>query len=1563
MSNRNRAQTRTARVLIAATPEDGDHAAELTTRLGALRQTSGFELAFARCNPSRPPPADGDVLLIVVGPALLGSAFLYHEDFARWIERHRAGTARVIAIWSSRVRWQGSPLAGLPVVPELPLEDASDRAWDTVSETIGQALLALQRRLPGAATTVDVDPLHSPDYETDLACQIGERLAALHALRRQRASSRVEASIAELAARLRVGPRLHAGEFLERYRLLRPVGPPAVNEAWRALDTEEGVAVCVTVVHEPWVAEPARVQRFLQSATHQPAHPYIAPVRDAGRSNDGFVFLVTDEFARGSLSSALAQSPQREGATAPERALSPAAVLRIILEVGAGLTALHGAGFVHGRLTPGNILLSEDGTAHLAGGPLGTESPERGTLLSAPELMDGQAVPGQVSDVYSLAMTALYGLHGGPLPFWVLRDPEPLLEKLPVSAGIRSALRRAIAWSRDERTRGVEGLSSALLADPSLVREMGDLLSDAGRLREAAEVIERLLSLRPEEAVALKTRLGELYLDLDEPGRAFERLVGALRSAVDTEPIFELLRRWAEVTGSWQALAGTIRRISRRRDPSQRVRMRMELARIDQERLGDPVAASESWAQVLEDHRTPDQARIALTALASLARERGDWSAYVDASRRLRPYIPEEDRPALAQAIGEAYLRLGEPDHALWWLDRAEQGGCDVLDLADTLERIRAARDQWPQVVELMRRRAATLTPERGRRVLFQAAHIARAVQLDDLALELYTEILTQIPGHPAALRAAARIYRRAGRAAAELDALTGLCDETDAPTSDPREAAERAGELLALARRLREQGRTPQALGRVEAALRIVPHHLPSLRLAARLYLERGHLDGAKAAFRSLGGLVSGGELKALQLEAILGAAGIAWVRQRLVQAAYLFRRALDYSPDSPRAWWGMSKVALLARSGEAGEAPWLRATPGRFTAHEALARLLEGLLPYDARRAWLARSATGRAILESGEGPLRVSCGMVDLLDLTGGIGPALFARLRAYAPDWSGPIGLVERLWGGDEVDPSPAYGWASWQELEDFEPDAARRPLGAGSAPEPWLVLRDADAAMDALLASDPPAAPAPFAPPHRAALADLDVVTERPALLLRRRGEVAFALAGDRAACRLTVEADGRIRESTSGSMTLERLAGNVYLTSPEPDLRLNGAPLLPASRLVTGDRLGLGGIFFEIALRSEDARVPFSQPFAELPPMPVPPKPHATAPASPVPLGPGPDTREVLAQVLPPQTPVSSPECPVEPTRTSEPVVERAEPPVTPAAEIAAEMAAATAMEIAAERADEPAAEPTETISSAALVESQPTARLELPEAPMIELVETRPPPAVVVIPDPRPELDARPEAEPTLPMRFTLPPPPAIAEPVSLPAEPPAADVAAAGVPAAADVAAAADVPDDPDPTPAAAPEPAELPEIAPPEATPAIVEITDSEAPSESTLSPLERLTAGTPEMADPTPVIAAIPPEPLGPDGTLVVACGAESGRQIPVQTEITVGRGSDSDVAITTDSQLDALHFIVRRKSEGFVVANHSEQGTVVNGQRVEDESALPTGAVILAGRTVFTFRIS
>src|SRR5690349_9512328 len=145
--------------------------------------------------------------------------------------------------------------------------------------------------------------------------------------------------------------------------------------------------------------------------------------------------------------------------------------LPVVLAVGEALKLAHTKGFVHRDVKPANILLGRGGEPKLTDFDLvgaedttgGTRTGALGTFLyAAPESLDRPQDADVRVDVYGLAMTAVFALHGQPLPRTVLRHTDAFVDSLGCGAAVKAALKRALDWDRDQRFDDARAFCAAL---------------------------------------------------------------------------------------------------------------------------------------------------------------------------------------------------------------------------------------------------------------------------------------------------------------------------------------------------------------------------------------------------------------------------------------------------------------------------------------------------------------------------------------------------------------------------------------------------------------------------------------------------------------------------------------------------------------------------------------------------------------------------------------------------------------------------------------------------------------------------------------------------------------------------------------------------------------------------------------------------------------------------------------------------------------------------------------------------------------------------------------------
>lgn len=146
--------------------------------------------------------------------------------------------------------------------------------------------------------------------------------------------------------------RLVAG----RYRVRGRVGAGAMGVVWQALDERLDRVVALKQLVVPEGADPvaavARAAREGRIAARL-QHPNAVTVHDVVE-DDGKPVLVMEYLPARTLADWMAAGP-----------LPAEQVMRIGAQVAGALAAAHAAGVVHRDVKPGNVLLTEDGTAKI----------------------------------------------------------------------------------------------------------------------------------------------------------------------------------------------------------------------------------------------------------------------------------------------------------------------------------------------------------------------------------------------------------------------------------------------------------------------------------------------------------------------------------------------------------------------------------------------------------------------------------------------------------------------------------------------------------------------------------------------------------------------------------------------------------------------------------------------------------------------------------------------------------------------------------------------------------------------------------------------------------------------------------------------------------------------------------------------------------------------------------------------------------------------------------------------------------------------------------------------
>ena len=402
--------------------------------------------------------------------------------------------------------------------------------------------------------------------------------ALARALKRDRAAG-LQTRKARAATKAALFDRREEITRVDRYLVLGRVGAGAMGTVFAAYDPrlDRRVALKVLTAEAAAVAEDATSvegrETLVQEARAlaQVRHPNVVEVYDAGSFGDQ-VYLTMELVEGETLRSWFAREEGRTWQT----------LLRVLIDAGRGLAAVHAAGFVHRDFKPDNVLIGTDGVARVADfglarrgikelpdrletGEAGADSHETSAAGTpaylAPERALGKPADA-CSDQFSFCVTVFEGLAGErPFPAIAARDYERRVE-LP--AGLPS-------WLVDAVVRGLE-------PDPSDRHASMDELLDAfeaGLAASELRVRRRALAQRWGIALGLAgaiaagvvgvrrierdARISECEVAADHvaalwPGRAKEVSEGITASKLSyaSETIEKLEPRLAAWAEQWQ---------------------------------------------------------------------------------------------------------------------------------------------------------------------------------------------------------------------------------------------------------------------------------------------------------------------------------------------------------------------------------------------------------------------------------------------------------------------------------------------------------------------------------------------------------------------------------------------------------------------------------------------------------------------------------------------------------------------------------------------------------------------------------------------------------------------------------------------------------------------------------------------------------------------------------------------------------------------------------------------------------------------------------------------------
>lgn len=369
------------------------------------------------------------------------------------------------------------------------------------------------------------------------------------------------------------------------------------------------------------------------------------------------------------------------------------------------------------------------------------------------------------------------------------------------------------------------------------------LYDDRGEWLKLVSNLEVQLQDAPDDhaKVELLSRIAELQSsNLMDPDTSFATWRRALKVLPSDERVRHALDALIDASGRYEEAAQVWEEglaATGEADPTLQDDFMMRLARLNEDQLNDPHAATKWYRDLLDkDPSNLTMARPAAEALGRLYEGAADWSNLIGILRQEVEWSDDPDqRKNLLYRIAEIQETALEDNAS------AVQTFIDIVDFdpeeqsaLDNLERLYFQSEKWAELIGILKRRVELSMDAQERRALLGRVAMLHEEALEDAeeACTAWLTVLDERPDDLEAIRALSRLYERASRWSDLYDMLERELDLLE--VDDQRVTLTfRLGDLL--------QHRLDDA----ERAL---------YRYNQVLEIDRGHEDARKALEEMLG-------------------------------------------------------------------------------------------------------------------------------------------------------------------------------------------------------------------------------------------------------------------------------------------------------------------------------------------------------------------------------------------------------------------------------------------------------------------------------------------------------------------------------------------------------------------------------------------------------------------------------------------------------------------------------------------------------------------------------------
>jgi tetratricopeptide (TPR) repeat protein len=590
--------------------------------------------------------------------------------------------------------------------------------------------------------------------------------------------------------------------------------------------------------------------------------------------------------------------------------------------------------------------------------------------------------------------------------------------------------------------------------DPEALDQMARIYRQLGRREDLLRVLQRQVErcLEPAARSELRLDLARLLRDTGDIDAAIRALREALAETPEREEISTLLGELYEATGQLRELASLLEaRAEGAVDAAPAADLWAQAAALAEARLKDTARATSAHRKAAALGRA-----ASLAPLARLLLLRREYVEATSVLETLAAPLQGPERSAALASLAEAYAAQDRKDDARHTLELALPEASDPGPLQARLILLYREAGAWERLAELMvaEARGSSDTRLRATRLREAAELLLEHNAAASAAVPLLREAAGLAPEDVAVQLVLGESLRLAGELEDAAVVLRRLVD-----SYKTRRPKERALAHLQLGLLLHAAKDGEGAFGELDAAARIDPAHPRILQTLGRIAMERGELERAQKALRSLLLLLPRGarsEHGVSRVEVQLSLADIARKQGDGARADELLETTLAHARESEDDWAMLDAYlrengfhAPLARSvemrlGAAREDEqlrWLRELTSLYLYHlDQPAAALER-----ARRA-LALAPERHELRQLAVEAARASSELPSLVAELGALATELAAASPGVAAElWIELADLLER----DLQDAAGARG-----ALEQAEQCAAASPEATSLLPRVW-----------------------------------------------------------------------------------------------------------------------------------------------------------------------------------------------------------------------------------------------------------------------------------------------------------------------------------------------------------------------------------------------------------------------------------------------------------------------------------------------------------------------------